>query len=408
MDTGILGVDADNPTGALGLYERNGFVVFERSMAWRRPLDLPEIGRSRIVTDLAQWGWSKREEALFQPFSDRGLEPARVLAEHRGSYVLATEAGEVDATVSGKFRYEAATAEDFPAVGDWVAVEVVDGGQSAVIHAVLPRKTRFVRPARGPIPEAQVVAANVDLVLLVTGLDHDFNLRRLERYLALAWSSGAEPVIVLNKADLCDDLAGRLADVSMVAPGVPVRVLSALEGTGIESLTPLLEPGKTVALLGSSGVGKSTIVNALLGYERQATGAVREDDQRGRHTTTMRELLVMPGGALLIDNPGIRSVGMWEIEEGLADAFADVEEFASNAGSGTARTRASRAARSGPPSPTARWPPARLESMNKLARESAALARRVDHEARQRELRRWKSIHKSCRIHMKAKYGSEA
>jgi ribosome biogenesis GTPase len=252
------------------------------------------------------------------------------------------------------------------------------------------------------------VAANVDLVLLVTGLDHDFNVRRLERYLALAWSSGAEPVIVLNKADVCDDLAGRLADVSMVAPGVPVRVLSALEGTGIESLTPLLEAGKTVALLGSSGVGKSTIVNALLGYERQATGAVREDDQRGRHTTTMRELLVMPGGALLIDNPGIRSVGMWEIEDGLADAFADVDEFAS-------RCRFSDCSHTLEPGCAVHaaisqgaLPAARLESMNKLARESAATARRVDPELRANSKRRWKQIHKSVRIHMKAKYGTEA
>jgi ribosome biogenesis GTPase len=360
------------------------------------------------VTDLANWGWSKREEALLQPFSGRGLQAARVLAEHRGSYALATDRGEVSASVSGKFRYEAVTAEDFPAVGDWVAVEPVDSGQSAVIHAVLPRQTRFVRPARGPIPEAQVVAANVDLVLLVTGLDHDFNLRRLERYLALAWSSGAEPVVVLNKADLCDDLAGRLADVSMVAPGVTVRVLSALDGTGIDSLTPLLEPGKTVALLGSSGVGKSTIVNALLGYDRQATGAVREDDQRGRHTTTMRELLVMPNGALLIDSPGMRSVGMWEIEDGLADAFADVEEFAS-------RCRFSDCSHTLEPGCAVQaaiaqgaLPAARLESMNKLARESAALARRLDPELRANSKRHWKAIHKSVRNHMKLKYGSEA
>lgn len=360
------------------------------------------------MTELAQWGWSRREEALLRPFADRGMRPARVLAEHRGSYVIATETNEVDASVSGRFRYEATTAEDFPAVGDWVAVEPVDGGQSAVIQAVLPRATRFVRPARGPIPEAQVVAANVDLVLLVTGLDHDFNLRRLERYLALAWSSGAEPVIVLNKADVCDDLSGRFADVSMVAPGVPVRVLSALEGTGIESLTPLLEPGKTVALLGSSGVGKSTIVNALLGHERQATGAVRADDQRGRHTTTMRELLVMPSGALLIDSPGMRSVGMWEIEDGLADAFADVAGFASEC-------RFRDCSHSLEPGCAVQaaiaqglLPGARLESMYKLARESAALARRVDPELRANSKRRWKAIHKSVRIQMKAKYGSEA
>jgi ribosome biogenesis GTPase len=360
------------------------------------------------VTDLAQWGWGKREQALLQPFAEHGWQPARVLAEHRGSYVVATGERDITATVSGKFRYAAASAEDFPAVGDWVALEMGDGGQSAVIQGVLPRSTRFVRPARGPMPEAQVVAANVDLVLLVTGLDHDFNVRRLERYLALAWSSGAEPVIVLNKADLCEDLAGRLADVSIVAPGVPVRVLSALDGTGIDSLTPLLEPGKTVALLGSSGVGKSTIVNALLGYERQATGSVREGDQRGRHTTTMRELLVMPGGALLIDNPGIRSVGMWEIEEGLADAFADVEEFA-------ARCRFNDCSHALEPGCAVQaaiargeLPAARLDSMNKLARESAALARRVDPELRANTKRRWKQIHKSVRVQMKAKYGSEA
>lgn len=360
------------------------------------------------MTELATWGWSKREEALLQPFADRGLRAARVLAEHRGSYVLATDSGEADASVSGKLRYESHTAEDFPAVGDWVAVELVDGGQSAVIHAVLPRATRFVRPARGDVPGGQVVAANVDLVLLVTGLDHDFNLRRLERYLALAWSSGAEPVIVLNKADLCEDLVGRLADVSMVAPGVAVRVVSARAGTGIESLSPLLEPGKTVALLGSSGVGKSTIVNALLGYERQATGAVREDDQRGRHTTTMRELLVTPGGALLIDSPGMRSVGMWDIEDGLADAFADVAEFAEQCrfrdcthslepGCAVQRAIAEGVLAA-----------ARLDSMNKLARESAAMARRVDPEMRANERRRWKAIHKSVRNHMRVKYGSEA
>jgi ribosome biogenesis GTPase len=360
------------------------------------------------VTDLPKWGWGKREDALFQPFSDRGLQPARVLAEHRGSYVLTTGSGDVDASVSGKFRYETATAEDFPAVGDWVAVELGGGDQSAVIHALLPRKTRFVRPARGPVPEAQVVAANVDVVLLVSALDHDFNLRRIERYLALAWSSGAEPVIVLNKADVCDDLAGRLADVSMIAPGVPVRVLSAIEGTGIESLTPLLEPGKTIALLGSSGVGKSTIVNALLGYERQLPGAVREDDQRGRHTTTSRELLLMPSGALMIDSPGMRSVGMWEIAQGLADAFADVEGFASQCRFRDCLHRSEPGCAVRAAIARGDLAASRLESMNRLARESAAQARKVDHSARQNELRRWKQIHKSVRIHMKAKYGSEA
>jgi ribosome biogenesis GTPase len=357
---------------------------------------------------LGAWGWTAREDALFQPHARETRSPGRVLAEHRGSYVVAAETGEVSAAVSGRFRHDARGPEDFPAVGDWVALEPVDGGGSAVIHAVLPRATRFVRPARGDVAGAQVVAANVDLVLLVSGLDHDFNVRRLERYLALAWSSGAEPVIVLNKADVCDDVAGRVADAALVAPGVPVRVLSARDGLGLESLTPLLEAGRTVALLGSSGVGKSTIVNALLGYERQATGVVREDDQRGRHTTTSRELLAMPSGALLIDSPGMRSVGMWQIEEGLADAFADVEELAANCRFSDCTHGSEPACAVQRAIADGSLPAVRLESQRKLARESAALAARVDPEARAAYRARWRAIHKSVRVQMHAKYGADA
>lgn len=258
------------------------------------------------------------------------------------------------------------------------------------------------------MPGAQVVAANVDLVFVVAALDHDFNLRRLERYLALAWSSGAEPVVVLNKADICPDVGAKMADVALVAPGVPVRAVSARDGTGIEALAPLLEPGKTVVLLGSSGVGKSTITNALLGWERQRTNAVREGDQRGRHTTTFRELIVTPSGALLIDSPGMRSVGMWEIEQGLDDAFADVERFAaqcrfSDCGHGSEPGCAVQAAIR-----TGELPAERLASRDKLARESAAFARRADPVARADERRRWKIIHKSVRNHMRTKYGPEA
>jgi ribosome biogenesis GTPase / thiamine phosphate phosphatase len=359
------------------------------------------------VSDVTAWGWNARVARQFDELALPSARAGRVLAEHRGSYVIATESGEVDAAVSGKFRYAAGAAEDYPAVGDWVAVELDGSGQSAVIQALLPRATRFLRP-RGEVVGAQVVAANVDVVLLVSGLDHDFNLRRLERYLALAWSSGAEPVIVLNKADLGDDVGGRMADVASVAPGVPIRVLSARDGTGIDSLAPLLEPGKTVALLGSSGVGKSTIVNALLGYERQATGAVRQDDQRGRHTTTSRELLRMPSGALMIDSPGMRSVGMWDIDEGLADAFADVQAISvncrfSDCTHGPEPGCAVQAAIA-----DGRLASSRLQSQQKLEREWAALARRVDPAAREVERRRWKSIHKSVRNHMKLKYGSEA
>jgi ribosome biogenesis GTPase / thiamine phosphate phosphatase len=359
---------------------------------------------------LTAYGWDKRLAAQFAEFAVEGdsLEPGRVLSEHRGGYVVATANGEGEAAVSGRFRHESAQAEDFPAVGDWVVLEAGDGGQSAVIHGLMPRATRFVRPARGDILGAQVVAANVDVVLLVVGLDHDFNLRRLERYITLAWSSGAEPVIVLNKADLCADITGRMGDVATVAPGIPVRVLSARDRMGLESLTPLLEPGKTIALLGSSGVGKSTIVNALLGWDRQSTGAVREGDQRGRHTTTTRELLVTPSGALLIDSPGMRSVGMWEAEDGLTEAFADVEAFASlcrfsDCAHGSEPGCAVRAAIAG-----GSLPASRFESQQKLARESAAMTRRVDPQARADSRRRWKLIHKSVRNQMRIKYGPDA
>ncbi|HYI23692.1 MAG TPA: ribosome small subunit-dependent GTPase A [Candidatus Limnocylindrales bacterium] len=354
-----------------------------------------------------KYGWDSRVAKLFEASAPDGTQPGRVLVEHRGSYLVGTAEGDVNAKVTGRFRHEAALAEDFPAVGDWVVLGDL-AAENAVIHAVLPRSSQFVRPGRGDTAGAQVVAANVDLVLLVTGLDHDFNLRRLERYVTLAWSSGAEPVIVLNKADLCEDVAERVAEVNGVAPGVPVRVLSAREGVGLDSLRPLLEQGKTVALIGSSGVGKSTIVNALLGWERQATGEVREGDQRGRHTTTVRELLVTDSGALLIDSPGMRSVGMWDADDGLADAFADVDAFA-------AECRFTDCAHEGEPGcavlaaiADGRLPLARLESQRKLGREAAVQARRQDALLRATERRKWKTIHKSVRNHMRIKYGPDA
>jgi len=356
------------------------------------------------VIDLAALGWGDREEALFAAHAAAGLRPGRVLVEHRGSYAVQAAEGELAANVSGRLRHDADSAEDFPAVGDWVGMTVADA-QATVIHAVLPRRSRFARSARGDLPGAQVVAANVDIVLVVAALDGDFNVRRLERFLALAWASGAQPVVALNKADACDDVPGHLLAVQSVAPGVAIHVLSALNGTGIEAIRGMLRPGLTLALLGSSGVGKSTLVNALLGWERQQTAEVRPDDQRGRHTTTMRELLVMPGGALLIDSPGMRSVGMWEADEGIGNAFADVEAVAADC-------RFSDCAHSREPgcavqsAITAGTLSAdRLESLRKLQSELDALERRRTPEARAVARRRGKMIGKAVRSHMRAKYG---
>jgi ribosome biogenesis GTPase / thiamine phosphate phosphatase len=247
--------------------------------------------------------------------------PARVAAQHRGGYDVLTEAGELRVHLTGRLRHEAASGADLPAVGDWVAL------REGTIQAVLPRRSAFLRKVAFHATEAQVLAANLDTVFVVSGLDGDLNLRRLERYLTLAWESGAMPALVLTKVDLCEDRGGAMLEVDQVAVGVPAHLVSNLTGEGIDELAPYLAPAKTVALLGSSGVGKSSLANRLLGEELQTTKAIAEDG-RGRHTTTSRQLLRLPGGALLVDTPGLREVQLWEADEGIQDAFADVDELA--------------------------------------------------------------------------------
>lgn len=232
------------------------------------------------------------------------------------------------AETSGRLRGSATTAAELPVVGDWVAVAPRTGEASATIHHVLPRWSSFSRKVAGATTREQVVAANVDTIFLVSGLDGDFNLRRIERYVTLGWNSGALPVIILNKADLCDDLDARVADVQSVAPGIDVVVVSAADGHGISKLEPYLKPGNTIAFLGSSGVGKSTLVNRLAGDDLQKTLDVREDDSRGRHTTTFRELFVIDGGAILIDTPGMRELQLWSDSASVSATFSDIEELA--------------------------------------------------------------------------------
>ncbi|MGM0384560.1 MAG: ribosome small subunit-dependent GTPase A [Actinomycetota bacterium] len=279
--------------------------------------------------DLDDYGWDATFRAAFAPRAELGVFPGRVVRQARDLSTLVTTDGEVDAVVAGRFRHRAAGPADFPAVGDWVVFRPGDGGR-ATIEAILPRRSAFTRKAAGESAEAQVVAANVDTVLLVSGLDGDFNPRRIERYVTTAWSSGAQPVVVLNKADLRPDLSDVVAAATAVAPGVPVVSTSALDGDGVAALASHLAPGRTIALLGSSGVGKSTLVNALLGEERLATGPVSDPEAgRGRHTTTARELVRLPGGALLVDTPGLRELGLWADGDGLDRAFEEIGLLAS-------------------------------------------------------------------------------
>jgi ribosome biogenesis GTPase len=282
--------------------------------------------------NLQLFGWNAGFKQQFEELNtDRACLPARVIYAQRQLYRVVGEHGECRAQVSGRLCYQARFPVDFPATGDWVGVriELKQAGNSGtgVIHFTLPRRTWLSRKAAGEKIEEQLICANVDRVFLVSGLDRDFNLRRIERYLSAVYQGGAEPVIVLNKIDLCRDLEIKLADLGTVSFDLPVICTNALTGEGLKQLDPFLEEGKTVAFVGSSGVGKSTLINRLLGREAQVTRNLRSDG-KGRHTTTHRELFLVPGRGMMIDNPGMRELQLWAQEERVGDTFAEIELMA--------------------------------------------------------------------------------
>jgi ribosome biogenesis GTPase len=279
---------------------------------------------------LAEYGWNETLARSFAPHAAAGLEPARVVCElRRNFYAVQTAAGEELAECHGGFFHHARTPEQFPAVGDWVAVRLRSDGSRADLQAVLPRRTKFSRRASGSEEIEQIVAANVDTVFLVSGLDRNFNPKRIQRFLVAAKESGAEAVIVLNKSDVCDDADAVRREVETLVPGVPVHVTSTATRKGLKALTGTYAlPGRTLAFVGSSGVGKSSLINALLRDDALPTGEVREKDSKGRHTTTRRELVLTPSGALVIDTPGMRELQLWGVEDGIEEAFADIKALA--------------------------------------------------------------------------------
>jgi ribosome biogenesis GTPase len=349
---------------------------------------------------LAGLGWGPDFEEALRPFASEGLAPGRIAVQHRGSYGVYTNdaaAEPLSAEISGRLRHEAASSIDLPAVGDWVALRRPANAGRAVIEAVLPRRTMFVRRApadRQRGLEEQVVGANIDVALLVYGLDRGANPRRLERYLVLAWESGAQPAIVLTKADLCDSVAEEVAEAERVAIGVPVHAVSSVSGLGLDELRPYLAGNRTVAALGPSGVGKSTLINRLSGLDLQEVAEVRADG-RGRHTTTRRELIVAPGGGLFLDTPGMRALQLGEAD--LDETFQEVADLAS-------RCRFSDCAHEREPGcavlaaiQDGTLDPARLAGYRKLLREIEHLEQRGDPRAASERRKRYRRMARARR-----------
>jgi len=346
---------------------------------------------------LKRLGWNSYFVVLWQGREQEEWLPARVVSQQRGLWRVAGDFAECWAEASGTLRAGAQAGGDWPAVGDWVAAEKLSGGGRPLIHKVLPRRSKFVRKVAGRRLEEQVIAANVDTAFVVMALDGDFNVRRLERYLAQCFESGAKSIVVLNKSDDCGDVAARVAEVESIAAGVPIFAVSARTGDGLDALDDFLAPGQTIVLLGSSGVGKSTLVNHFLQRDAQAVQAVRGSDSRGRHTTTSRELFALPGGALLIDTPGLRELQLWDAAEGVEEAFSDIEELAAqckygNCGHTTEPGCAVQAAIA-----EGRLDQNRLENQRKLEREQEFLRRKVDPEAQKQEKERVKLLHRGAR-----------
>lgn len=367
-----------------------------------RGLALPQLGAAerrltiyprRVAVELAEWGWDERWAEAFLPYAASGLTPARVTIEFNHIYRLVTPHGEINAQQAGRMRHRAEGRHELAAVGDWVAVRL--SGEAGIIEAILLRRSKFSRKVAGDVTEEQVVAANIDTVFLVMGLDHDYNPRRLERYLLMSYESGATPVILLSKADVSNQVAERVAEVSAVAPGTAVHAISAkprggAAPFGVDVVERYLGVGRTGALLGSSGVGKSTLVNALTGTDALKTREVRAHDSHGRHTTRHRQLIMLPGKGLLIDTPGMRELQLW-VAETAQESFEDIEALAAGCRFGDCRHReeprcaVKRAVDEG------RLAADRLASFQKLDDEVRALDARKDVRAQIQEKKRSKA-----------------
>lgn len=351
---------------------------------------------------ISQFGWSDLLAAAFAPHARAGHLPGRIVVQQRNGYLVATDKGEVRAKPAGRLMHEVGEAGQ-PAVGDWVALSLNPGQVPATLHAILPRRTAFVRRAADSLTTVQTIASNIDVAFVVVSLNADLNPRRIERYLAAAWQSGARPVVALTKADLCEDPEAQVAAVAALAADCPVIPVASKQGLGLDALLAQVAPGETCVLIGSSGAGKSTLVNAFLGEDRMATAAIRQGDDKGRHTTSHRELVLLPGGGLIIDTPGMREVGLIGEDDGVTAVFDDIEALVaqcrfSDCGHGREPGCAVRPALDSGALDADRW-----ASFQKLGLELAASAEKAERVLRDAARR----VHKAYRANKKADRDSD-
>ena len=349
-------------------------------------------------------GWNAHFQQQLEQLNTPGTVPARVAEELRGAYRLHTAFGLVPAVVPGRMLHRAAAREDLPAVGDWVLAGPLPGEERMLVLDLLDRRSKLSRQQAGEKLGEQILAANVDTVFLVASLNKELNLRRIERFLTAVWESGARPVIALNKADLSEDGGALRSDVESVAPGVAVFVTSAVTGDGVTELAAQLAPGATAVFIGSSGVGKSSLINRITGEDSQVVSDVRDGDDRGRHTTTTRQMLILPGRGIIIDTPGLRELQLWDSgENGSSQVFAEIEELAAACAFSDCRHESEPGCAVRAALEEERLNEDRFSSYRKLEREQMYIARKHDKSLQIEETRRWKQIHKESRRRMKAR-----
>lgn len=347
--------------------------------------------------ELNKLGFNAFFEKYLEQCPIEKLSIGRICVEHKSSYKIYSEIGELTATISGKLRNDCKSNEDYPAVGDWVIFKPMSKESKAIIQAVLPRKSKFSRKVAGNETQEQVIASNVDFAFIVCALNYDFNLRRIERYLSLVWQSGATPVVVLTKTDLCDNVQEKIAEVSNSALGVDVHAISNISTVGIEILQKYFINNKTVVLLGSSGVGKSSLINNLTHKNVMKVNELRSNIYKGRHTTTHKQMFILQNGGLIIDTPGIRELQLWDAEDGISQCFNDIEGLAENCRfddcmhNNEPDCAVQKAVKKG------LLDAARLENYHKMQKEQKYLSNRQTQSAAKVEKDKWKAIHKQIK-----------